>query len=47
METLRAATTKGSVTLIQSVKYLPTRYLLELEGAEGENFQYSKYSGRT
>ena len=38
METLRATTTKGTVTLKQSVKYLPTRYLSELGVREGKAF---------
>ena len=32
MATLRVTTTKGSIALAQSVEYLPTRYLPELEG---------------
>lgn len=41
---LQAATTKDINSLIQSVEFSPTRYLLELGGEGGKNFQYSKQS---
>lgn len=37
MATLQVATTKGTVTLIQSVQYLPTRYLQELGDKGGKS----------
>lgn len=37
MATLQVATTKGTVTLIQSVQYLPTWYLQELGDKRGKS----------
>ena len=45
LATLRVATTNGTVTLLQSVEYLPTRYLPELGGEGGTSFRCSKQSG--
>ena len=45
METLQTANTKGTNTLMQSLEYLPTRYLPELGGEGEQSFQYSKQNG--
>ena len=44
MVTLWVATTQGTVELMQSVKYFPTRCLQELEDVGGKSFQCSKQS---
>ena len=42
MATLQVATSKGTVTLIRSVEYLPTQYLPELGVREGKAFNVAR-----
>ena len=42
MATLQVATTKGTLTLIQSVEYLPMQYLPELGVREGKVFNEAR-----